>query len=399
MLSSVVLASLALPVGAPPELAVSTAFPGGSAKVESIDQAARVVTIRPVAHKDRGWDCWWAFKLTGVRPGETVTVRVTGSTGFARPDRASTSTDGKTWVQTAPGTIAGTVATYKVTAAGKELWLAWGPPYQLADAKAAVDRVAAAKVGGAAFELCRSKDGHAVPGLRWEPPAKDGGKRPGLWVQARQHAWESGGSWVCQGFLDYLTSDDPDAKRLRETVRIVVVPVMDADNVERGAGGKNGVPHDHNRDWSDKPVWPEVAAAQKLLAEMDAAGELDLFLDLHNPAPNDKVPFFFGPPDDLLPAARRANQERFLTAAAGHLKREPLKLADKVRTSGPEYDKMWRVISKNWVAARCRAPVVALTLETSWNTPNSTADGYRAYGRALGRAVAEYLGARAPAKP
>lgn len=381
---------LTVVLAAPPELAVVTDFPGGNGEVDSIDQENRVVAIRPKVHKDRGWACWWHVKITGVRPGETVTLKLTAGDGFARPERAAVSTDGRAWRQTEPGKADGKAFAYRVAVPEKcdgSVRVAWGPPYQLADAKAAVEKVAAAGVGAKAFELCKSRDGHGVPAVEWNP----GGKRPGVWVEARQHAWESGGSWVGQGVLDFLASDDPAAKRLRESAHVVVVPIMDVDNVERGAGGKEGKPQDHNRDWSAAPHWPEVAAAQKRIKEMDAAGGLALFLDLHNPAPGDKVPFFFGPPDELNPDARRANQERFYRLAAEELGRHPLKLSAKQRESGANYDKRWPVISKNWVAANTRDAALAFTLETSWNTPHSTADGYRSYGTALGRVVADYV--------
>ena len=37
---------------------------------------------------------------------------------------------------------------------------------------------------------------------------------------------------------------------------------------------------------------------------------------------------------------------------------------------------------------------VALTLETPWNSPHSTQQGYLSYGAALGEAVARYLSER-----
>src|SRR4051812_5759517 len=105
----------ALALAAPPDLAIVTNFPGGSGVVETLDSAERVVALHPTVHKDRGWVCWWSVKLTGVRPGETITLKVTGNDGFARPDRAAVSADGKTWSQTAPGKTEGKTITYPVT--------------------------------------------------------------------------------------------------------------------------------------------------------------------------------------------------------------------------------------------------------------------------------------------
>jgi hypothetical protein len=164
--------------------------------------------------------------------------------------------------------------------------------------------------------------------------------------------------------------------------------------VERGAGGKDQKPHDHNRDWSDEPVFPAVKAAQEMIANMDEPGEFDLFVDLHNPGPGDGKPFFFVTPADLQSKQRAGKQTEWLDAAKLFLSKEKLGLADKTRESGAGYHPLWRQISKNWVSAHSREHVVAVTLETSWNTPHSTQEGYRAYGRALGRAIHHYLQAR-----
>lgn len=386
-------------LAAGPDLTVTTNFPGGSAEVESINSTTRTVSIRPTAHADRGWTCWWSFRLDGIQPGETLTLNVTGG-GFARPDRAFFSLDNTSWSTTPVGQTKDQTITYRLTipAATKEsVYVAWGPPYLLAHAQAAVTRAEAANCGAKSFVLCKSRDGRDVPAVRWQSAITK--ETPSLWIQARQHAWETGGSWVAQGVLDFLTSDDAAAKTLRESAHLVVVPIMDLDNVERGAGGKEGKPHDHNRDWSDQPHWPEVATAQRAILEMDKNSRFVLFLDLHNPAPNDKLPFFFGPPDELMPAVRQASQERFYQLASDRLNREALRLSPRQRVSGANYDRRWRTISKNWVAAHTQDGSVSLTLETSWNTPHSIVDGYRAYGRALGRVIADYVRVVVPGPP
>src|SRR5436190_3851569 len=267
-------------------LRVVSDFPGGSAQVDGIDQEQRVVKIQPAERTGHGWRCWWYFRLDGIRPGETVTVEVEGDP-FTLPDRAHFSPDGKTWCHTEAGARADKRVTYRQAVEGSSAWFAWGPPYLLADAEAAVRNAAAVCRESAAFTLCTSRDGHAVPAIRFGPEKIDS-SRFGLWIQARQHAWESGGSWVAQGFLEWLASDAAEAKTLRERSSITIVPIMDIDNVQRGAGGKDQIPQDHNRDWSARPQHPEVRAAMERILEMDRAGAFDVFLDLHNPSAGEK---------------------------------------------------------------------------------------------------------------
>jgi hypothetical protein len=364
-------------------LRVVSDFPGGSAKVEGID--GRTVRVLPATRPDRGWVCWWYFKLEGIPAGEEITIDLGGGV-WATPDRAVWSLDGKEWKQTPPGVREKTRIRYTLQVPSKEAWFAWGPPYVLADAQAAVDRAAKALPEAKAFELAKSRDGHSVPAVRIGTP---GGF--GLWVQARQHAWESGGSWVCQGFLDWIVSGDPRAAELRKKAFITVVPVMDADNVQRGAGGKEAKPQDHNRDWSEDPHWPEVRAAQAEIRKMDAEGRFDFFIDLHNPGAGDRNPFFYVSPKDMLSEKGQANLRRFLDGAKEEIT-GPLKHVGGVKESGKDYDpKAWERISKNWVSKNAKPHVIAMTLETSWNTPHSTAENYRQVGRELGLAIERYF--------
>ena len=366
------------------ELAIDTSFPGGSAKVHSIDQTTRMIAISPSSHQDLGWECWWNFKLTGIEAGKPITLIVTGM-GFAIADRASVSLNGKTWQHSDAGKVEKGRVTYSLTFDQDHAWIAWGPPFQVSDAQAFIAQ--AVQHGGKAFELCKSNGGRAVPALRFDPTTP--GKHRGLWVHARQHAWESGSSWVCAGFVNWLCSDE--GKALRDTTRIIIVPIMDVDNVEIGAGGKDQVPHDHNRDWMDKPLYASVRAAQSMITEMNAAGEFDLFIDLHNPAPGDRKPFFFVSPASMMDEQQNSSLQRWVETAHSFLDKHPLGLESTTRESGASYHPLWKQISKNWVTDHCQHHVVAVTLETAWNTPNSTQSGYQTYGAELGKAIAAYL--------
>lgn len=355
------------------QIAVKADFPGGSVRVEAIEGAT--IKVLPALHKDRGWTCWWYFKVEGATPGAALTVDVGGGV-WATPSQAAISVDDRKWTSTSPGKRSKDRIAYDIQAPAAAFWLAWGPPFTL--------RHARELLGERAFELCKSRDGHSVPALR----IKEGEPKHAIWIQAGQHAWESGARWVGRGFFEWVTSDDPRAAALRKSTEIVYVPIMDVDNVERGAGGKQCKPQDHNRDWSDDPHWPEVRAAQ---AEIKTMGSrFRLFIDLHNPGANEPRPYYFTSPPELLPEAGRRNLDRFLQASVAEIT-GPLKILEKTKESGKSYDKDWERISKNWVSTRMGEGVVAVTLETSWNTPNSTTEGYRQIGRELGLAIERYL--------
>ncbi len=384
---AVVFSSLA----AADDLSISTDFPSGSGEVVVLNQPFRAVHIKPTPHPDRGWACWWYVKVAGIKPGETIELTV-GDAPWATPDRAAFSIDNKTWTQTAKGQRKDRTITYRQKVDAAECWFAWGPPLSPDDAEQLVDSTAESSPHASAFQLCRTRAGRKVPALhiREENKELSDKDRRGIWIQARQHAWESGSSWVCRGLIEWLVSDDDRARLLRRTSDIYIVPVMDIDNVAIGAGGKSQRPQDHNRDWSDEPHWNAVREAQRMIKAMDDEKRFALFIDLHNPGASARHPFFYVSPRDKLTDSASANLERFL--AANRLDMTgPLSYEGETQESGPSYDKNWRKISKNWVTFHTRDGVVAVTLETAWNTPNSTTDGYRTVGRQLGLATERYF--------
>ncbi len=391
-------AALSPPVVAA-ELQVSTDFPGGSAKLVAIDSAAGRIVIEPAAHADRGWPCWWYFRVDGAEPGQKLTLEITASSvpyrpearlaaNWSLPQQPMISSDDVHWQKIAPGVIGEQGGSYEVTAPSERFWLAWGPPFLPVHGERLLAEIAEQLPAAERFELARTRGGRPVEAIRIGSPDAPGA----IWVQARQHAWESGSSWVGDGWLRWIASDDPAAEQFRDNHEIFFVPIMDVDNVVLGAGGKDAIPRDHNRDWADAPVYPEVAAAQTQLRRLIAQDRLRVFLDLHNPAPADHQPFFFGPLDyEQLDAEHRRRYDQFLELATEYI-RGPLAILPRYRfaTYVKTQEERNRV-SGNWVRDRVGQNAIAMTLETSWNTPHSDIDGYRQVGRGLAQTVARFL--------
>ena len=386
------------------EITVHTDFEGASAKVLALDQKSRTLRIMPAGDPAHGWPCWWYLRVNGLAAGQTLTLEVAGSdaklvregknfgkplsASWAQPERATYSSDGKRWRHTEPGLTQDGRRLYSIKADGPSLWLAWGPPFTPQDADELV-RSLARERGAEAFELTKSRGGRPCPALRLKQGDRDEQDRPAIWLQARQHAWESGASWVCRGAAEWLAGDERRAERLRERCEIYIVPIMDIDSTATGNGGKEQVPQDHNRDWTDMPHHAEVAAAQKHLLRLAGQKRLALFVDLHNPGPGDKQPFFYFCPEETLDERCQKNLDRFFTLCRGEMT-GPLELSSRPRVSGASYDPLWKQMSKNWVAAHS-PHTVAVTLETAWNTPHSTTDGYRRLGGQLASAIERYV--------
>jgi hypothetical protein len=393
-------------------LAIESDFEGASVRVVQADDATQTVRFMPGGDPKRGWPCWWQFRVTELDTAKPLTIEVAASDlpmpqangapsnkplsgDWAMPERASYSTDGETWMHTEPGRKQDGRMTYAIKTDAPALFVAWGPPYTPSRASAFVHEAAKGADSAQEIELCKSREGRGVPMLHVSEGDRPGTRRFGVWVQARQHAWESGSSWVCQGFTEWLLGSDSEAAWLRQHAEIFIVPIMDVDNTATGNGGKEALPHDHNRDWMEKPNWNEVAAAQGHIRRLTKEDRMDVFLDLHNPAPGDKKAFFYALPAELLKEPMLTNRNHFIALAASRIG-EVFPMLDKPKEDGPKYHPLWRQISGTWVCMNANPHTVAVCLETSWNTPKSTVVGYKAVGAHLARAVQNYLSGRPP---
>ncbi len=412
--AAVVLLGLSMAVAAEP-LTVTSDFEGGSVSAVEIDNVARSISFMPGGDPTRGWPCWWFFRVNGLTPGETITLRLRGSTAtvpkagaplskplaasWAMPAQATFSTDGTTWLHTEKGTKEEDRMSYAIKAEATSVFVAWGPPYTPGTAAKFVREMSEKSPHAKAGELCRSRENRAVPMLHVQEGGRTKEQRFGVWMQARQHAWESGSSWVAQGFGEWLLSENEDAAWLRQHAEIFIVPIMDVDNTATGNGGKDAQPQDHNRDWSPQPHWNEVVAAQRMVGGLIREGRMDVFLDLHNPAPGDPTFFYILPPD-LLKEPMIGLRDRFIALAYSRISKiKPLMpMSSKPKMTGAGYHPLWRQISANWVSMNGNPHTVSLCLETMWNYQNSTTTGYRAVGANLAAAVRDYLAER-PARP
>lgn len=392
-------------------LTVKSDFEGASVSVVDIDQVGRRLSFTPGGDPVRGWPCWWYFRVEGITPGETITLALRGSTAtvaanrkplaatWAMPMQATFSVDGNSWQHTEKGKRLEDWMIYTLKPDTTSVFVAWGPPYTPSTAAKFVRDMSQKSPHAKATELCRSRGDRSVPMLHVQEGERNPKQRFGVWVQARQHAWESGSSWVCQGFAEWVLSDAPDAQWLRRHAEIFIVPVMDVDNTATGNGGKDAQPQDHNRDWSPKPHWNETAAAQRMVGNLVKEGRMDVFLDLHNPAPGDPT-FFYALSPELLKGPMLGLRDRFIHLTYTRISRiKPMiPMSDKPKITDANYHPLWREISANWVSMNGNPHTVSLCLETIWNSPRSTTEGYRAVGASLAASVRDYLGER-PERP
>jgi hypothetical protein len=285
---------------------ITTTFPGGNASVQRYEGNA--VHLSPDLRGDNPW-FYWYFEAAAVQPGrvrfvfpEKVAGFINGAIGYQGP--AISLDGGKTWKWLGTDTVKDNAFTYDFTKKGEAVRFAVTIPYVKSDLDTFLEQHAKNPHLKKSV-LTKSRGGRAVELLRIGTP---GPGKEALLLTARHHAAETIASYVLEGMLGEAMSDTPAGENFRKRYVLYAVPFVDKDGVENGDQGKNRKPHDHNRDYGEKSIYPEVQAIQKLHADL----AFRYALDLHGPTlvmKDHQVMYFLG--DKSKPANNHANVSMF----------------------------------------------------------------------------------------
>lgn len=385
------------------ELKVFANFENASAKVLKIDTITQTIRIAPAGKPERGMPNWWYLKVEGIDISKPLILEVVPSAAPVKaspngpskklaptwtwPEQIAFSDDNKTWKHSIPGIKHETYMQYHIQPSAATMWLAWGPPFTPTDAVNLVDQLAKDHDFIQSLTLAKSIEGRRVPLLRICDDEKKRPERPAIWIQARQHAWEVGGSWVAVGLANWLAGSDPQAIWLRQNTEIYIVPLMDVDHVATGDGGKNAHPHDHNRDWNDTPHWPEVASAQKYIRELSRKNRLSIFLDFHNPAASNKQQTLYVLHKSYMSAEAFSRQQQFIQLMIGQFG----EIKQNLNGHRPALPHVEERVSEVWVLDHANPNTIAFCVETPWNIPEGTPAGYAIVGEKLGKVMEKLL--------
>lgn len=117
-------------------------------------------------------------------------------------------------------------------------------------------------------------------------------------ISGRAHPGESNGSFMMQGFLEFLCGSSPAAQYLRRRVVFKVVPMLNPDGVVAGNYRTGLSGKDFNREFlnPDKFIFPEIIALKDLVIKekREFKSNLLLFLDFHGHSIKKNV-FMYGP--------------------------------------------------------------------------------------------------------
>lgn len=273
-------------------VSISSDFEGGSlGPAERISETRFRARVPGQAdHEGRNRQVtWYFFRVDGAR-GREVSVTLTdlrgeydyrpGAVGIDARTPPWTSADGRTWTLV-PGWSADRErgeATLSFTPPADRVWVAHLEPYVESRFQAFLEEIRGHP------ELRAEVVGRSVEGR--ELHLLTIGRGPAaIWLMCRQHAWESGTSFVAEGAIRYLLSGE--ARDLRERATFRILPMMDPDGCARGGVRFNRHGYDLNRNWDvadpadpeSRRLMPEICAAKEAILK---AGPFRLFLTLHN---------------------------------------------------------------------------------------------------------------------
>lgn len=120
--------------------------------------------------------------------------------------------------------------------------------------------------------------------------------RSAVFVIGRVHPGETCGSFMVEGFLNFIVSDDPRAQILRETFDFYIVPMMNPDGVIAGNFRTSLSGDDLNRRYKkpSQTLHPTVVALKSKVKEVKKMKSVSFFFDLHGHSTRPDI-FTYGP--------------------------------------------------------------------------------------------------------
>ena len=263
-------------------------YPGANIKVGEITD--NTIMLEQEIRDTTEWWFYWNFCVESPPEGEFVFEFTNGN--VVGPWGPSASFDRVNWDWLGSG-MCKTTNTFKYVFKGSEkhVYFSMSLPYQLEDFERFFLKYQTHPMVRRDI-LTTSEQGRLIPLLRIGEGTKH------VFFIARSHACESVSNYLLEGLMEYIIGVGDD---LLADYCFHVIPFMDIDGVENGDQGKSRHPHDHNRDYTDKPIYNANAA----LMDYGSKFKPVCFIDFHCPwiwhegDVRDKYPFFVKMPSPM----------------------------------------------------------------------------------------------------
>ena len=263
------------------DIRIETAFPAARADAcfRQAEDAVAVLIMAEAAEINPS--PWYAFRVWANTPRRVALTLVYGQSKHRYPPKISH--DGKTWAllpaQQVQVAADGKTATLSIELGPEALWIAAQEPWPAARHRSFLDRwqdhghVGVSRLG-------KSLRGEPIDMLQTDV-GQD--RSQTLVIVGRQHPPEISGARALEAFVETLLDHSELSRRFRATHRVMVVPLLNPDGVDRGYWRHNAGGMDINRDWGPF-TQPETRLMRDLLASIDAdpGSRLAAFVDFHS---------------------------------------------------------------------------------------------------------------------
>ncbi len=346
---------------------------------------------------------WYYFEVNGAS-GQTLTFRLldrddTNVSGHWPTAVPVYSTDGGATWDHVTGSISSTTTTYSFTQAipSDSIRFAFHFPYTTTRAYTKIAEWASDPLVEKET-LGQSVQGRPMEYLRITNSTIPDDEKLAFWIISRQHSAEVTGSYTMEGFMEFLLSNDPDARALRAEAIIHAVPLMNPDGAYIGNYRDNSQGVNLNRVWdgsANMTTSPEVRLVQDRIQQTitEADGDYVFFADIHSTSGRGPHFAFHAdasqePPLYPTPSTYHEDSEQFLSLVN---QAAPLFNPNRGETSSTAQTLAYH-------RERIQHGVLAFTFEGTYIFqdfgPNAgdfqTPETHRLVGAAIGRALVDY---------
>jgi predicted deacylase len=341
---------------------------------------------------------WFSFRVRNAR-GRRLTLRLERALEAANPlvwaikRPVASADDGVSWSRITDTEVQDSTWVFRHTPASDDEWIALALPYNFSRWTELTEGIRGSEWVQSVEVVGTSIGGNPLHLIRITDATVPAAQKSGVWVVGRQHPGEPEGSYMLEGFLEWVLGTDAQARDLRKRAEINVIGFLNPDGVLAGNQRVNLAGLDLNRVWSDPDpsTAPTITATQQqILDYVSAGGTVRILIDFHA-APASRSNFFFYNEAGTSSEDHHAEIVALMQAAT-RLNPDFVPLQGSTARPVPTGER-----ARNWAFHRLQTH--GLTVEASSNDVTyGQFDGryltevrLLGLGRALGRAAAEVL--------
>ena len=344
---------------------ITSDFPGGNIKLlsEQTENGKTVVTLEQDLRDTDIWWFYWCFRIDDPPVGE-VEFRFVNK-GVVCPNGPCTSVDGNNWCFDKSSRVDECCFRFNFTGE-KSRYFSFSIPYVIKDFESFYETIKNDKtLKRSVFTV--SEKGRELPLLTMGNGSRD------IFFTARHHCCESTASYVLDSVVRSILVSYRD---MLDRFTFHIIPFTDIDGAEQGDQGKNRIPHDHNRDYTDKPIYNVTRAIYEYTDGRDIAA----FIDFHSPwcwgGANDEPHIHMGPEAEPTPMLQYELAEHIKELTAKDA-RDVIRFNGVITRYGDKANLVGTESSKNFYKLKRNANI-AFTIETPYS-------GNLAYGYTKGQ--------------